>query len=634
MLRNRLIPIIGLAAVHVWAQTSPILAGGAGDRPVRISTAWLEPVARPGDPCALAVVLDIAERFHINPAADQLPADGANVIPTAVQVTAPVLSLKVGPVQFPPPRKIEVHYTAKPSMILALDGRAIVYVPVLVNDTAPPGPATLNIDVRYQACDPQICLLPQTESIQATITIVEPAAAINPASGSAALFAGFDSSVFATMSPGPQGAGGGSLAQNVDFYFFQLDPSGWLGWLLLLATAAFGGLLLNFMPCVLPVIPIKIMSLARTAGNRRRCLALGLSMSLGVVAFWLMLGGMIAAVSGFTAANHLFKYPTFTIGVGLVIAVMAMGMCGLFAFRLPRFVYAISPTQESHAGSFGFGIMTAVLSTPCAAPFMGAAATWAVKQAPSTTLSTFAAIGAGMALPYLVLSSLPHLVEKLPRSGPASELIKQTMGLLMLAAAAYFVGVGLTGWLKPPADPPSLAHWWAVAAFVAAAGAWMACRTPWITPSGTRRAVFVSVGIISVAAAVFGGVRLTDRGPIDWVDFTPQRFAEAKANGQVVVMEFTAEWCLNCKALERTVLNDPTIVALLREEGVVPMKVDLTGNNPQGRQMLQEVGHVTIPVLVVFSAQGDQTLNRNYYWVPHVVEAVRAARAEPVVVGR
>jgi thiol:disulfide interchange protein len=145
----------------------------------------------------------------------------------------------------------------------------------------------------------------------------------------------------------------------------------------LLLIAGVGGLLINFTPCVLPLIPIKIVGLSQAAGNRSRCLALGVMLSLGVVAFWFGLGLAISSISGFNTANQFFQYPAFTIGVGAIICVMAIGMSGLFTIRLPDWIYRINPSQDSIGGSFLFGIMTAVLSTPCTAPFMGAAAAWA-----------------------------------------------------------------------------------------------------------------------------------------------------------------------------------------------------------------------------------------------------------------
>jgi thiol:disulfide interchange protein DsbD len=384
-------------------------------------------------------------------------------------------------------------------------------------------------------------------------------------------------------------------------------------------------MLLNFTPCVLPLIPIKIISLSHVAKDRRQCIMLGLAMFLGVLVFWIVLGTMIALVNGFSATNQLFQYPAFTILVGLIIGVMATGMFGFFSMRLPNFVYMINPEQNTLHGSFGLGILAAILSTPCTAPFMGAAAAWASTQAAATTLATFAAIGTGMALPYLVLAASPALVRKMPKTGPASVLIKQVMGLFMLAAAAYFIGVGLVSLFSTPPTPPSKTYWWPVMFFSIAAGAWLAYRTLQITSKIKLKAIFAGVGILVITLSAWGAVRLTDQGPVDWVYYTPQRFETAVGNRKIVVMVFTAEWCLNCKALEQGVLKNPKIVKLLAREDIVPMKVDITGNNPAGKAKLREVGNLTIPLLVIFSSNGKQGFKSDFYTVDHVYNAITNA---------
>jgi thiol:disulfide interchange protein DsbD len=404
---------------------------------------------------------------------------------------------------------------------------------------------------------------------------------------------------------------------------FKIEPSKlWL----LLVVAMVGGVLLNFTPCVLPLIPIKIIGLSQAAGNRRRCFLLGLSLSAGVVAFWLGLATAVSTLSGFNATNKLFQYPVFTVSVGVIICLMAVGMCGLFAVQLPQWIYRINPSQESVAGSFGFGIMTAVLSTPCTAPFMGAAAAWSATQRPLITASTFAAIGGGMALPYLLLSAFPVLVHRVPRSGPASDLIKQVMGLLMLGAGAYFLGTGVAGFAAQPPDPPSQAYWWAVAFFVAAAGVWLVWRTCQITPRIWKRLCFGALGVGLVGVALVLGVRFTEGSPIHWVYYTPKRLAEAQKENKVIVLEFTAAWCLNCHALEQAVLHNPAVVALLNAQGVTPIKVDITGNNPQGDAKLIEVGRRTIPYLVVYATDGKEIFASDAYTVEQLKAALKQAQ--------
>jgi thiol:disulfide interchange protein DsbD len=256
---------------------------------------------------------------------------------------------------------------------------------------------------------------------------------------------------------------------------------------------------------------------------------------------------------------------------------------------------------------------------------MGAAAAWAATQTPLITLATFAAIGGGMALPYLLLSAFPHLVDRMPKAGPASELIKQVMGLFMLAAAAYFLGVGISALLSSPPNPPSKVFWWPVMALVAIGGAWLALRTLQLASRKITKTVFVGLGLILIALPIWGAVRLADKGPIDWIHYTPERFEEALKNKKVVVMDFTAEWCLNCKALEESVLHNRRVIDALAQADVEPMKVDITGNNPAGKAKLKDVDSLTVPLLVVFSPDGQTVFKSDFYTVEQVLAAVRQA---------
>lgn len=583
---------------------------------VRVSTAWPVDAARPGDLVALAIVVDIDDGFHINPDPAQTVAVGDfEPYPSDVRILEAAAGLTLEAVRFPKPHPIQADYADGDLMVY--EGQTVFYLPIKVGEEVPPGSQRLKLEVEYQACDEFTCFIPNTVALEAALPVVGAGKPVNRMNSM--LFEDYES------------AGAGTAGTGVRFdlfgWTFLIDTSSGAGLILLLIVAAFGGGLLNLTPCVLPVIPIKIIGLAQSADNPTRRLVLGTTMSLGVVAFWLALGTMIAGISGFTATNQLFQYPMFTILVGLIIAAMAVGMCGLFYVRLPQAVYRFNPGHDSLGGSFGFGIMTAVLSTPCTAPFMGAAAAWAATQYPATTLLTFAAIGGGMAAPYLALSVFPALVDRMPRTGPASELIKQVMGLLMLAAAAYFVGVGLSALVVTPPDPPGTGYWWPVMAFGAAAGFWLVYGTLRITARTGRRAVFGCLGAALVVFSAIGAVRFTDKGPIDWIYYTPARFEEALEDGRVVVMDFTAEWCLNCKVLEHNVLQSPEVATVLARPDVAPVKVDITGNNPVGKEKLRKTGRLTIPLLVIYTPGGHEVFKSDFYTVEQVVEAVNMARA-------
>jgi thiol:disulfide interchange protein DsbD len=607
---------------------------------VRVEVVAAKAQVPPGADLPVAIIFDLAEGWHIYAGDKPLPEAYYKTVIEAVASDPAASTPHTGFIEWPDSHEIEFFGDT----MSVYEGRAVVYLPVTIHADAPLGKTTILIKPGFQTCDDVTCLQPtpypprtpgevvsadwQSYGIPLEIEIVPLAQAATSTGDVAPDFAAFDASVFSRIRAGEKPPD----VVRFDLFglSFEINAAERLGLVLLLIVAALGGFLLNLTPCVLPVIPLKIMSLSKSAGNRRRTLLLGFMMSLGVVGFWLALGLAIAFIRGFTATNQLFQYPAFTIGVGVVIAIMAVGMCGLFTLRLPQFVYHINPSHDTLHGSFGFGVMTAVLSTPCTAPFMGAAAAWAATQERAIVLSVFATIGFGMALPYLILAAFPALAAKMPRTGPASELIKQVMGLLMLAAAAYFVGVGISGLFhaQHPEDPPSKLYWWIVFGAVAAAGAWLILRTFRITRSAPRRLVFGGLGSLTILVAVVFAARFTAKGPIDWVYYTPERLADARAAGDIVVMEFTAEWCLNCKALEESVLRSDEVASLLNQDGITPIKVDLTGGNVAGNAMLKKVGRLTIPLLVIFSPDGSEVFKGDFYTVQQVLDAVREARGE------
>ena len=608
---------------------------------VKVSVVPAQTQVLPGSDVPIAIVFDHQNGWHVHTNeiknAPSVLGDASFLIKTQIAASVPAgsaIDLNAGFLQWPRRDTINLGTKEKPEPYDVFNGKAVAYLPVTIKAGAKPGTVTIDFKITYQACgkinpfdDAESCLAPVMEQpFSVTLTILDPAAPTRGVGTPAnpTTFGEFDASVW------PRIRSGEKAPQIVKFdlfgWSFEIDASGTAGKLLLWLVAAVGGFMLNLTPCVLPVIPLKILGLSQSAGNRAKCFTLGATMSLGVVAFWLALGIIIASVSGFTATNQLFQYPAFTIGVGIIIAVMAVGMCGLFSIQLPNWVYMVNPKHDSLPGSFGFGIMTAILSTPCTAPFMGAAAAWAATQEPATTLITFAAIGAGMAIPYLVLSAFPALVSKMPRTGPANELLKQVMGLFMLAAAVYFIGVGLSGVLQSPPDPPTRLYWWPVMALIVAAGAWMTWRMVKIAGAAPRTFVLGTFGLLFIAGGIYGGFALTDAGRIKWVYYTPERFEQALKEGNVVVLEFTAEWCLNCKALERTVLNSDGVVSAVEQKGVVPMKVDLTGNNGPGNMKLKEAGSVSIPWLVIYTPDNRKTLESAFYTVDQVVQAVTSAK--------
>ncbi len=637
-----LVTMLSVAAVASaqFGESRSLFGGGAEDDApaAELRAEASRAVVRPGDQLTVAVVMDFREGWHAWPAAaqDVLPEGFDFAIRTSVELAeVPGWLEEVGAVQWPEPhlaRVADVTGAGGTVEVLTYSGESVAYLPMVVSDSAEAGSYMLAVEVLYQACDESQCLAPEFVTLEVGVT-VDPAAE----SGAAGeLFAGFDASVFADLSAGKVVEG---VATERMFFGLALPSAdGAIGVLITAVFAMIGGFILNLTPCVLPVIPIKIMAISQHAGTPGKSFVLGLWMSLGVVAFWVGIGLPVALVANFADPSRLFGIWWVTLGIGLIIAVMGVGIMGLFSINLPQKVYLVNPKADTASGSFMFGVMTAVLGLPCFGFVAGALLAGSATMPPALIMTIFTALGVGMALPYFVLSAKPGLVDSIPRTGPASELVKQVMGLLLLAAAAYFAGAGVLGFIS---ERPSMAasmpwwnkvvHWWFVALFAGGAGVWMIVRTFGITKKPARRLVFSVIALVLGASAVLFAVDATGKAKEHfWIPFDQVALDAALAADQVVVLDFTAEWCLNCKALEAAVLSAEPVKTELLSAGVTPMMADLTSRKAPGWEKLRSLGRTGIPTLVIWGPGMEEPWIANNYTSEHVMTAIGVARGEIV----
>jgi thiol:disulfide interchange protein DsbD len=635
--------ILGIALLALAALPGRVHAQPRGGGYVSVTVQASDARVAPGAAVVLAVALDHDPGWHSHTRSPQLPASwietGFVAIPTKIEVTGPE-GVQIGQIQWPEEHVVEIDLTgsgvAEPYAVYA--DQAVAYVPIHLSDSAV-GDLDLMVAVSYQACDDRTCDRPRTERIPVAIA-ADPAAAPAPTLD-APLFAAFDPSRLGEaeeqVPPPPPVEPAGEGARPKFLGFVPLPSSdGVVGVVVLAAVAIVGGLVLNLTPCVLPVIPIKVLTISKHAGDPARSIYLGTWMALGVVAFWAGIGLPVALFTSVTDPSRIFGIWWVTLGIGVVIAVMGVGIMGAFNIALPQKVYAVSPKAETAWGSFLFGVMTAVLGLPCFGFVAGALLAGAATLPGSVVMVIFTALGVGMALPYFVLALKPSLINRIPRTGPASELVKQVMGLLLLAAAAYFVGAGVGALLK--ADPVRAAalpvwvkawHWWAIAAFAVAAGLWLAARTVQITKRPGRRLAFALLGVVIGGGSVAIAANRTGKILNDfWLPYTEQAFREGLAAGDVVVIDFTADWCINCQVLKATVLDREPVKSALRAAGVLPLLADNTSDEAPGWTKLEELGQTGIPLLVIYGPGLAEPWMANAYTSGGVIAAIEAARGE------
>lgn len=614
-----------LAALFLLIASSPAAARQAGEG-VRVDVRASAREVAPGGRFAIAVVFDHEAGWHIHLHEPVVPPELAGFEPIRTEIVIRSLTGGyAGAIQWPRTHMADVAFTGgDPVPYGVYDGHAVAYIPVLVDADAT-GEVVVELALQYQVCDDSQCLMPvypDDPEAQHTVRVaVRDGVAAMPMP---ALFADFDTSVFDRMREGvaqapaavspPKAAAGTERDASgvpVDFLGYQFSVQTWMIW----PIAFLAGLILNLTPCVLPVIPIKILSLQQHAKEPQKLLLFGMVYCVGIVAFF----GVLAVLVGFfgQAWGQLNGYWWFSVPLAAIVAAMGLSMLGLFSLRLPNAIYAANPSGDTVGGNFMLGILTAILSTPCTGPMLAAVMAWGATQAPAVGVMAVLVMGVGMAAPYAVLVAFPRLIERVPRTGPGSALLKEVLGLLMLSVAVYVLSF-LTS---------ATWTWWFVGLFAAAAFVWMYVGGLRVL-KGINGKIVVTHGAIlglivtgvmtramTAPSAPVAGVTAGAVSAIPWRVFTgPEdgsigaEIDRGLAEGRTVVVDFTAKWCANCHVIEKTVLNSAEGREILTSPRVLAIKVDLTSSRyAEGWGILQEFsGAASIPYLVVMGEVGGR----------------------------
>jgi len=363
-----------------------------------------------------------------------------------------------------------------------------------------------------------------------------------------------------------------------------------------LTLAFLAGVILNIMPCVLPVIPLKVLGIFEQARqSKARCIALGLSFCLGILLFFAAITVLniilrLGYGTVFQWGDH-FRNPAFLVGMAMLMVVLAMFMFGVFTVTPPSSIAGRAGPGKGLAGSAAMGFLAALLSTPCSFAILTAAFAWAQTQKLPLATVAILLIGAGMAAPYAILTSIPSLLKYLPKAGRWSELFKQATGFVLLIVAVWLVAA------LPKARSNAVLYFGVILAFcVWMWGGWVTFSTP-----TARKWVIRTIAAVLALAA---GLWLLPPGKadaIDWQPYDAARIDGAVKERQPVLIEFMADWCLTCKAVEKTVYARRDIAGLIKAKGVLAVKGDTTvRQNPASIDLKELYREPGVPVSVLF----------------------------------
>ncbi|AQQ68926.1 cytochrome C biogenesis protein [Microbulbifer agarilyticus] len=449
----------------------------------------------------------------------------------------------------------------------------------------PAGSSKARLQVNYQGCaDAGLCYPPQTRNFD--LDLLQKTA--TPVEGSGGL------------GSGPSGAASGSsapLAGSASSTLFS-------NLLLAMALAFGGGMLLNLMPCVFPVLSIKALTITNS-GDRQQLH--GWAYTAGVVATFLLIAALMLGLRAAGEAvgwGFQLQSPVVVAALAYLFFAMGLSLSGLTEFGGRLMGLGANSESKGLSGSFSTGALATVVASPCTAPMMGSALGFAVTQPAPVALAVFAALGFGMAAPFLLLTYIPALAQRLPRPGPWMETLKQLLAFPMYLTAVWLL------WVlgrQSGSDGVTLVLAGAVAIAFAL---WL-----WPRPATTGKTwLRTSTAVIAVAGAIWVLPNLdsnagqpTQANKSDyWQTYSPEALAAARSEGRPVLINMTAAWCITCLANEKVVLSSDRITAAVEDLGITALKGDWTNQDPQITELLARYGRSSVPLYLLFPEGGGE----------------------------
>ncbi len=357
------------------------------------------------------------------------------------------------------------------------------------------------------------------------------------------------------------------------------------------------GLILNFMPCVLPVVSLKLSAIfaAGSIRDERRRVAIfrehTVFFSVGVMCYFLLLALVLGSVD--LAWGQLFQKPEVVLALTAVVFPLGLSLFGLFNLPVVDFKSGPDVADKPRTQALFTGFLATLLATPCSGPLLGGVLGWTLSQSPATVISVFLCIGLGMASPYLLMALNPRLIRLFPKPGAWTGHLEKLVGFFLMATCIYLLNILPQNYLLP-----GLTLLWTTAF-----AAWMWGQWTNLSHTWRRRLAVRGLAVLLVAGVAFWAVRPPQAEP-HWQEFRPEVF-ETLLSRQPFVIDFTADWCPNCKVLEQTTLSDGRVEEWKTRYGLTFLRADLTEDNPFAQALLRALGSQSIPVVALFPSGDD-----------------------------
>lgn len=620
------------------SNSKPAPAFRDSDYPVEWSAELIPGTANPGDRAYLVFTAKPGGTFHVYQSAVDDADFSTNFVITeksGLQLGKPVASTEPVSSELMP----EVFYHK---------GNAKWTIPVQIPGSIAAGQYKIEGAIAYTACTDTSCLQPKALEFETTLavsstsnsdelsaTVQMQVAERSDVLDAAAVTKWVDE--IAEVEPKRRGTSDVSKQDSADTadsdsvapIVLESDESSQKrSFAFILLLSFLGGVILNFMPCVLPVVGLKVMSFVQQAGaDRKRAFLLNFCYAAGILAVFGVLTFLLVILS--FSWGEQFTYFPFRLGLTLLMFAMALSYLGVWEIPVPGMMAGKKSQElqqrEGLSGAFFKGAFATVLSTPCSGPLLGVIFGLTISLSPLQNMMVMMTIGLGMAIPYVIIGIWPVLVAWLPKPGDWMETLKEFLAFLFLATVAFFFSI-FDDADKLPLFVTLIAVWF---------GCWIIGKVPNWADLEKRLAAWVAgvsiAGAISFMAFSYLGATppAEESGirSIAWVDYDEELLEKYQSEGRTVMVDFTAKWCVNCIVNYKVALNTEATREMIEELDAVPMLADWTNRNDEIKQKLEELQSRSIPVLAIYpgSRPNEPIILRDLVSQSAVLEALKIA---------